>query len=196
MRRMSWVVAGLSAAMVLGIGTGEVFASHGRLPSPSALPAPKALITAGGPPCAMATMTSEGVTHFYPPAVKNVVAVILTKRCAGPVTALLTAETSAGSGSNDAIRAGIKITCNGSGGFQPSCRKGVVRWATGAGNPRLAGHAACLNCYANSVQSNAINASWPILPPGVYTIQVIGGANAFDDQIDARTLQAIGWSKA
>jgi len=181
--------------LALGVTAGAVLASRGSAQRMQIGAATPPLLTRGGIPCAMAAMSTRQYVNLNGTTYVNAGAVSFTKRCAGPVTALLAAQSSANNGDNSLIVVGAKITCIGKGGLKGACKPHSFHWAMPAGDPN-ANNQECLNCYANNYQAMAINLSWPSLPPGVYKIQVIARGSVTTDQIGYRTLQAIGWSKA
>jgi len=192
MRRKVFLAAAVAAALAIGVGGGTVFASRGQAQRTS-ITSTKPLVTSGGAPCAMATVASRTQSTLSTSYTK-VVAVTIKKRCAGPLTALLTAQSAGPDGGNSQVVVGAKVTCIGKGGFLHPCTKGGVHWAVPAGDPG-ANNQECLNCWANDFQANAINLSFPGLPAGIYKIQVVARGDSSSNQIGYRTLQAIAWSQ-
>ena len=189
MRSKLFVAAAVAAALALGVGAGTVFASGGQAQMPHRA-GPKPLVTSGGPPCAMATTASRGFTPlgngFVPAG-----AVTIKKRCAGPLTALLTAQAYSLAGTNGLVYVYAQATCVGTGGFPHACIHGSVHGAT----PPNQNNPEDLNGYSNSYTAEAINLSWGGLPPGIYKIQVFAAGGTTNDAVGYRTLQAIAWTK-
>ena len=188
MRSKILATVALAGALALGAGAGTVFASRGQAQMPRAA-ALRPLVTTGSGLCSMVTSASRGFTPLGSGVVPSV-AVTITKRCVGPITALLTAQ-SFSSDPNGSVYVYATAKCVGKGGFTHSCTRGAVHSAQPAGK----GNEECLSCFANNYQSNAINLSWASLPAGVYKIQVYASGSSINTGVGWRTLQAIAWSK-
>lgn len=188
MRSKILVAAALAGALALGAGAGTVFAAGGQPQMPHKVALTPLVTTANGL-CSMATTASRGFTPLGSGFVPSV-AVTITKRCVGPITALLTAQ-SFSNDTNGFVSVYATAKCVGKGGFAHPCTLGAVHQA----QPASSGNDECLSCYANNYQANAINLSWASLPAGVYKIQVYAGGSSINTGIGWRTLQAIAWSR-